>query len=342
MKQSQCSVFRICLMLLGLLSLAQSWAAVPSKPNSAVFDDLLEAADGLRALRTLHLAVDGQTLIATGLHGGNPDKPRNIKSASKLLISAMVGKAIDKGLIPSVNTPVVALLPDKIPASPDPRLKQIQVHHLLSMQAGLRRTSGPFYGDWVNSKDWVRYVLAQPMEEAPGGEMRYSTGNTHLLSAILMRQSGRSTYELFNDWFARAGVEVQGWHKDPQGIPLGGNQVTMTPASLLAFGELYRRDGRTLSGRRVISPSWIKASWTAHTRSVHTLDDHGYGWFHRTLGGYDVWYGWGFGGQMLYVIPDLNCTLVMTSSTARASGPTGYVERLHNLVANHLIPVLKN
>lgn len=171
--------------------------------------------------------------------------------------------------------------------------------------------------------------------------MRYSTGNTHLLSAILMRQSGRSTYELFNDWFARAGVQVEGWHTDPAGIPMGGNQVTMKPAALLAFAELYRRGGLTESGRRVISERWIELSWKPYTRSIHTLDDHGYAWFHRTLSGYDVWYGWGFGGQMLYVIPALETSLVMTSSTARPSGPTGYVERLHRLVSGELITAVK-
>ena len=80
--------------------------------------------------------------------------------------------------------------------------------------------------------------------------MLYSTGSTHLLSAILTRASGRSTRELAREWLGPVeGFSIGAWDRDPQGIYVGGNQMAMTPRSLLAFGELYRNGGQQ-PGRR--------------------------------------------------------------------------------------------
>jgi CubicO group peptidase (beta-lactamase class C family) len=75
------------------------------------------------------------------------------------------------------------------------------------------------------------------------------------------------------------GFTINAWSRDPQGIYLGGNEMAMTPRSLLAFGELYCCGGVTASGERVISKEWIKESWTPRTRSRFTGHGYGYGWF---------------------------------------------------------------
>lgn len=326
---------RVAGIVTGALLCAQASAA-----NAALSDErqLLQQAEQFPAIRTLHIAHNDQLILASGLHGGNPDAAANIKSASKLLMSAMVGVAIEQGLIESVQTPVATLLPDELPTNPDPRLQQLNVGHLLSMQAGLERTSGQNYGRWVNSANWVRYALSRPFVDEPGGEMLYSSGNTHMLSAIIMDRSGHSTYRQFNDWFAGSGARVSSWITDPQGIPMGGNQVSMTPASLLEFGELYRRGGITESGERILSEEWIAESWQPRTQSIYTDDEHGYAWFLRELGGYRAYYGWGYGGQMLYVVPELELTVVITSDTSNPSGRSGYARSLHRFVSNEIIP----
>ncbi|SEF97714.1 CubicO group peptidase, beta-lactamase class C family [Marinobacterium lutimaris] len=326
---------RVAGILAGALLCAQASAA-----SAALSDEqqLLQQAEQFPAIRTMHIAHKDQLILASGLHGGNPDAAANIKSASKLLMSAMVGVAIEQGLIESVHTPVATLLPDELPTKPDPRLQQLNVGHLLSMQAGLERTSGQNYGRWVNSANWVRYALSRPFVDEPGGEMLYSSGNTHMLSAIIMDRSGHSTYRQFNEWFAGSGARVSSWITDPQGIPMGGNQVSMTPASLLEFGEVYRRGGLTESGERILSEEWIAESWQPRTQSIYTDDEHGYAWFLRDLGGYQAYYGWGYGGQMLYVVPELELTVVITSDTSNPSGRSGYARSLHRFVSEEIIP----
>jgi len=244
-----------------------------------------------------------------------------------------VGAAIERGVLSGVDTRVATRLPNAMPAAAPPRLADLRLRHLLSMQAGLARTSGAYYGAWVASDNWVEAVLERPMEGAPGGEMRYSTGNTHLLSAILEQATGTASYTLANRWLGPAGVEVADWMTDPQGIAFGGNQVAMRPAALLALGELYRREGVTAAGERLLPPGWVAASWQIRGRSRWTNDGYGYGWFIRDFAGYEGYYGWGYGGQMLYVIPALSMSAVITSDPTRPSGRTGYRDQLHGLMS---------
>ncbi|MFG1497237.1 serine hydrolase [Saccharospirillum sp. HFRX-1] len=297
------------------------------------------AAARFNNLYTLQVAQSGELILAESFNGARLDQPANIKSASKSLMSALVGIAIERGVLDSTDQLIAPLLSDQLPADPDPRLQQITIGHLLSMQAGLERTSGRNYGNWVSSRNWVQNALARPFDAEPGGRMQYSTGSTHLLSAILTRETGRPTDELANEWLAPAGIRIVSWLRDPQGIPLGGNQVSMTPASLLAFGELYRRGGRAMDGTQVVSQQWIDASWQPYTRSRYTGDGYGYGWFLRDFDGYDGYYGWGYGGQMVYVLPELELTIAITSNPDTPAGRSGYRGQLHRLVEREIVPL---
>lgn len=316
-------------LLAGLLAIFTPGAAAEAPDGLA---QVLDRAEALAPLETVIVAHEGMVLAERGYRGHSVSAPTNIKSASKVVISALVGLAIERGLLESVDQPIVELLPDDLPADPDPLLGEVTVSHLLSMQAGLERTSGEFYGRWVASPNWVRAALDKPFVDVPGGEMLYSTGSTHLLSAILTRASGRSTLALARDWLAPIeGFAIAAWDRDPQGIYLGGNQMAMSPRALLAFGEVYRRGGLLADGVRLIPEDWIAQSWTERTVSVLTHEGYGYGWFHGTFGGEPGVYAWGFGGQMLYIVPALQLTVVMTSDDTIPSESTGYLEALHAL-----------
>ena len=291
-------------------------------------------------IKTVHIAHKGKTVWAKAYNKANINSVANIKSASKSVMSAIVGMAIEKGIVEGVDQKIAPLFVDQLPDNPDPRLSDISIGNLLSMQAGLKRASGPHYGRWVASKNWVKTSLSWPFVDEVGGGMQYSTGNTHLLSAIIMKQSGKHTYRLANQWFRGSGIKIESWETDPQGIPMGGNQVGMTPASLLAFGELYRRGGVTKKGKRLLSEEWIKESWEPRTHSRFHNGKYGYGWFSQAFAGVQGYFGWGYGGQMIYVLPELELTVAITSKDNLPSGRTGYRDLLHSMVSEDIIPVI--
>jgi CubicO group peptidase (beta-lactamase class C family) len=326
-------------------SLPSAWAqpgpGEASPPDGKALAETVERARGFENLHALIVAQNGTVLTEHAFRGPALDRPVNIKSASKTVLSALVGIAIDKGVLQGVDQPVAPILKGSIPEGADERINQVSVGHLLSMRAGLERTSGRNYGAWISSPHWVRYVLSRPFVDEPGGRMLYSTGSTHLLSAVLTRAARRSTFELARDWLGEPlDIRIPPWTRDPQGIYLGGNEMALSPRALLRFGEMYRQGG-AIDGRRVVSEDWIRESWTPRTSSPFTGDAYGYGWFLQTMRGHPVHYAWGYGGQMLYVVPSLGLTIVMTSDPTEPSRQDNYVEALHDLVADGIIPALE-
>jgi CubicO group peptidase (beta-lactamase class C family) len=329
-----------------LLALAGAGSAVlPARPAGAVLDEsalkaMLDEAAGLERLRALIIAHNGVPVVERAFRGPGVDRPVNIKSAAKSVISALVGIAIDHGVLEGVDQPIAPILGRRVPADADPRVRKITIGHLLSMRAGLERTSGANYGRWVSSRDWVGFALSRPFIDEPGGRMLYSTGSSHLLSAVLTRASGKSTLELARAWLGEPlDITIPPWMRDPQGIYMGGNNMALSPRALLRIGEMYRQGGE-IDGRRILSRSWIEASWTPRTRSPFNGTDYGYGWFIAAARGHPVYFGWGYGGQMLYVVPSLALTVVMTSDADHPSGRDGYVRVLHRLLADGIMPVM--
>jgi CubicO group peptidase (beta-lactamase class C family) len=181
----------------GMAERADVDPATAWNPNS-----VHEALGKLPRLYSLLVSRNGELIFERYYNGARANRHANIKSASKSVISTLVGIAIDKGLIPDTRTPIVKYFPELATAT-DPRKREITVEHLVTMRPGLDGTSGRNYGAWVTSRNWVRHALDRPMIDAPGEEMEYSTGTSHLLSAILTKATGKSTWQFANDVLAR-------------------------------------------------------------------------------------------------------------------------------------------
>jgi CubicO group peptidase (beta-lactamase class C family) len=317
---------------------AQASAVRSQGLDPAAMAAAVEQARALPNLHALIVARDGEVLAEHRLRGPGLDQPVNIKSASKTVLSALVGIAIDRGVLTGTDQKIAPLLASDLPAGGDPRLQEIEVGHLLSMQAGLGRTSGQYYGAWVTSPNWVRHALARPFDDDPGGRMIYSTGTSHLMSAALTQAAGASTHALARDWLVEPlGVSIPPWLRDPQGIYFGGNDMMMSPRDLLRFGELYRLGGE-IDGRRILPAAWIEESWTPRTRSPWSGHAYGYGWFTKDVGGHPVHFAWGYGGQMLFVVPSLDLTVVMISDPSPRPREESHVSELHVLLDDGIIP----
>lgn len=281
-----------------------------------------DAAAALPRLRSLLVSWRGSVVLERYYHGAGRDRLANVKSASKSVISTLVGIALERKIIPDLATPIVRFFPE-LARDRDAGKRAITVEDLLAMRSGLEGTSNRNYGAWVASRNWVQYALARPMFAPPGEMMEYSTGNTHLLSAILTKASGKSTWQFANDALARPlGFTLPQWPRDPQGIYFGGNDMLMTPRQMLAFGELYRNKGRA-NGQQVVASRWVEKSCEGRARTPRPwngrLDPmrdrkYGYGWWVFEIGGHDTCFAWGYGGQYIFVVPDLDLVVVTTSS----------------------------
>ena len=113
--------------------------------------------------------------------------------------------------------------------------------------------------------------------------------------------------------------------------------MLMSPRALLRFGELYRLGG-VVNGRRILPEGWVAESWCPRTTSPWSGNPYGYGWFSQRAAGHDVQFAWGYGGQMLFIVPALELTVVMISNPTPHPRAESHVPALHDLLARFVIP----
>lgn len=283
----------------------------------------------LPQLHSLQIQRGEDVIFAQAPRGPGLDRPANIKSCSKSIVALLLGTAIDKQEITSVEATLQDVAPRLLPPNATPGSEKITMEDLVTLRAGLERTSGSNYGAWINSPNWIADALTRPMVAEPGQRMLYSTGSTHILGAALTEATGQSLLTL-----ARArlgtplGIEIPAWTQDPQGYYLGGNEMALTPRSMLKIAVLLRDKG-VFASNQVIPESWVAASTKAYGRSQFSGLGYGYGWF-LSPSGYAL--ARGYGGQIIAAHHGRNLAIAITSDPTRPARSAGYFGDLIRLL----------
>lgn len=318
----------------------QAKSVIPS--DSISIQEIQRQASEINSVTSLLIQQKGELLSERYFNGMNEGRSTNIKSASKSIISLLTGIAVDKGFIDSVNEPIRSYFKDYFEANPDSVKENITIKDLLTMRTGLETTSFHNYGRWVVSDNWIKFALDQPMEESPGGDMVYSTGTSHLLSAILTKATGMSTKAFAQKYlFDPMNIRPGGWDRDPQGYYMGGNNMALRPRDMLKIGQMVLDNG-SYRGKRIVSEQWLQDSFQTYTRSNFNPYDYGYMWWKKPVGNYRVRFAWGFGGQYIFLIPALDAVVVMTGALQNATQSRSYKEPVFSLLREEIIPFLQS
>ncbi len=248
------------------------------------------------------------------LHGKAALDSDAVHSSSKSILADVVGLAHQQGHLPDLDRPIAEIIPGYFDGVTDPRKLDITVRHLLTMTAGFRWVEDFTEYAIDDSDDWLQAIVDLPMVADPGTEFEYSTGQTHLASAVITAATGMSTCAYAHRFLLEPiGITAEHWGRDPQGIFHGGCNLYLTPRELLRFGLLHMQDG-LWEGERILSQEWIRATERWH---VDVEEGWGYGywfWLTRILG-HDVAIAWGYGGQLVYLVRDLDLVMLITTNT---------------------------
>lgn len=309
--------------------------------DSLSLTEIHSRVSSINSVTSLLIQQNGKTLTEQYFNGLGASESTNIKSASKSIISLLVGIAVDKGYLEGVDQPIKLFFEDYFAANPNPVKENITLKDLLTMRSGLETTSFHNYGEWVISDDWVDFALDQPMEDRPGGGMVYSTGTSHLLSVIITKATDMSTKAFAEKYlFGPMNIVPGGWDRDPQGYYMGGNNLALRPAAMLKIGQMVL-DGGVYKGQQIVSEKWLRDSFQTYTRSNYNPYDYGYMWWKKPVSNFMVHFAWGYGGQYIFMIPELNAVVVITGSLRNASQSRSYKEPVFALLREDILTYLQ-
>ena len=216
--------------------------------------------DGRLVFETYRKGDDQKWGTKLGEVSYTPSKVHDTRSVSKSVVSLLVGVAIDRKLIASVDERVFSYFPEYAEIR-TPEKDAITLRHLLTMSAGLRANESVDWYSPINTEremyqsvDPYRTVLNQEFWNKPGEEWNYNSGCTMLLAAVLQKVTGKRLTDFAKEaLFDPLGIKEFEWITvEPSDEPAAGGGLRLRPRDMAKIGQLVLNKGEW-NGQSVVS-----------------------------------------------------------------------------------------
>lgn len=275
----------------------------------------------------------GRLVLEEYFYGYSIQRQHQLRSATKSVVSALAGIAVDQGNLTGANEPVLPRMNYTSYAAPDPRKSTITLGNLLSMSSGLdcndHSSTSPGRETVIDeTPDWVKATLDLPMINNPGSKGYYCSGGV----AVVGRMTENAVHMALPDFaqanlFAPLGVSRSDWfwNYNLTNANKEYSQIHLRSRDMLKLGILFANNG-SWQGHQIISPSWVKASLAEQSHVDNT--SYGYFWWRPWLnvqtpdGGQhvDMQAAQGNGGQKIYLLPQYDLVAVFTAGDYNSDG----------------------
>ncbi|NGP75042.1 serine hydrolase [Balneolaceae bacterium YR4-1] len=309
---------------------SEEWSiSTPEKegldPN--LVSELYYDAGGLETNYSLLVIKNGKLVAEHYYHEGGVDQKTQLQSVTKSYTSALVGIALEKGCLESVDQKMMNFFPELADSIDDSRKEQITIRQLLQMRAGY---------PWEESTKELFEQLYEgfhpstlvdiDLSRDPDTDFQYSNLSSHILGIIVSRacDSDLKSFAMEN-LLGPLNTEPGEWTQHWEGYYGGAAGLRLMARDLAKFGQLYLDDG--IYKREQIVPSpWVETSLQSYSHDVNTggLNNgsvgrylrhigYGYQWWSAEVDGYRFNLAWGHGGQFIFLLDEYNMVIVITS-----------------------------
>lgn len=280
-------------------------------------------------------------VLGTIAHG--PDLKHDVRSVSKSVTSLLVGIALDRQLIASIDEPVFGFFPAYADLQ-TPEKERILMRHLLAMTSGIAWDEMRPYSDPKNSEiqmirtpDPYGYVLAQPLATAPDKVWNYSGGSTQLLAGIVQKVAGVPFEEFAREaLLGPLGITDFDWVRMPNGETAAASGLRLRPRDMAKIGQLLLNGGEW-GGRRIVSASWVREAVQPRLSS-----SYGYQWWTglSVIGEQVIerTEAKGFGGQRIFIVPSLDLVVVTTAGLYVKAGVENEGKIANGILDDYILP----
>lgn len=251
----------------------------------------------------------------------------NDQSLTKGIISILIGIAIDKGFISSLDEKIVRFFPE-LKQDPDQRKQTITIRQIMNQASGLYHEDLTRLDKYLSLPDPSVYTLQQPLMTDPGSVFHYCNAASHLLSVIITKASRSSTLEFARKYlFGLMKIEQVKWMKMNDGYYDGSGllSIRLSVTDMNRIGVLLLDSGR-YNGKQIVSSSYVQQ--LLNPGRLYPTDwgfpgsEYALCWYHKNYRGIMVVYGLGWGGQFNFIIPSLHAVITVNESVNDATAIT--------------------
>lgn len=242
---------------------------------------------------------------------GDVDSKTNSFSMAKSIVVSALGKAIDLGMIQSLDAKVIDFLPE----IQGEFANEVTVGDLASMASG-QHWDENYYGPTSVTtqayfkKDLRKLMLSLPFDKKPGQEFIYQSGDTQLLAMVLEKATKMHLADFVSKYFWQPmGMEHDAiWQIDhtDDGIEKAYCCIASNARDFAKFGKLYLQNG-TWNGQQILSEKFVQQA--IHPRFENS-PQYGYGWWLSDYKNKQIYYMRGHLGQFVIAIPEDDLIIV--------------------------------
>ncbi len=303
---------------------------------------VLSSANNIEGLLSLIVTKNNESVLSAYFNDNHEGFLNNTQSITKSVLSLLIGAAVQEGLIESEEQSIGRYL------NYDKKLvEEVSIKNLLEMTSGIEWNENKDFVPWLNANSQKEFILNRATDRQPGERFEYNSGAAHMLSIILEEASGLNTqefavYNLLN----KLNVKKISWSKDNEDYYNGSTGLALEPLDMTKIGNLLINNGNW-NGKQIISSEWIdkilksknfvKESWSKLSGIYYS-----YLWWIAELKNYYCCFAWGYGGQFIFVFPELN-SVVVTTSKWKINAETAFdtETKIIELLSEHIIPLLE-
>lgn len=261
-------------------------------------------------LKSVLVVKDGSIIYEKYLNGCSQDTMHETGCIFKSFLSAVIGIALKEELIKNVETKLVDIFPNDIQKTIDKKFYKITLKHLLTKTSGINWPP-PNY-EFLEKERFndIRIPFSLSVKDEPGKKFEYKPDH-HILFYVIEKLSGIDFVSYADKkLFSPLGIKNYLWNTDF----FDNECLLMRTRDIAKLGYLYLNDG-LWEKCRLISTEYIQESTSEQVYGNFPENSpYGYLWWVNNIENHKAFHAGGFGGQVLYVVPDLKLIFVITSS----------------------------
>ena len=286
----------------------------------------------------IYAIQNGSVVFNDCWHGYKSTDAVNVMSVTKSVMALLIGIAIDRGTIKSIDQKVLDFFPDYTVKRGEKTIYKVTLRHLLTMTAPYKYRSEP-WTKVCTSDDWTKAALdLLGGRSGITGEFKYATLGIQILSGVIENASGMKCIDFANQYlFAPLGIPehtIHGasdkddqfdflmnkapkkneWYSDPKDTVTAGWGLCLCAEDLAKIGVLILNYGE-YDNKRIISTNWIDEMTAPRIALGERFGNMHYGYlWYRPHQDKRIVAAIGDGGNVIYVNIEQNVSIGVTGT----------------------------